>query len=86
MDTVESVVTAKRTLHRLDKPSIGCWLVAHNGKDVAHVIEMNDKLSTLTGLDNLEKFAAQADAEKRATAFGWKPQEIEDIINGRSIG
>ena len=71
MDTVESVATAKQTLYRMTRPSKTMWLVAHNGKDVAHVVELVIGCECLTGLGVLEKCADQKAAEERAAEFGW---------------
>lgn len=85
-DSIVAVSTAKQTLYKLSRPSIGCWLVAHNGKDKAHVVEMTTGLECLTGLGSLEKFSTQKDAESRAKAVGWTaPKEavaVEGSIRG----
>jgi len=80
MDTIQSVATAKQTLYKLTSPSKVTYLVAHNGKDVAHVIEMGPEQECLTGLGNLEKCGDLKAAEKRASTFGWTPVEIDDMI------
>lgn len=72
MDTVESVATAKRTLFKMTKPSKTMWLVAHNGSDIAHVIELPKDCECLTGMPNLEECGSQQAAEDRAKVFGWK--------------
>jgi polyphosphate kinase len=40
MDTVESVATEKQTLYKMTQPSNAMWLVAHNSKNIAHVVEL----------------------------------------------
>ena len=74
-DTIESITTAKQTLYKLVRPSKTLWLVAHNGKDKAHVVELSQGCECLTGLGTLEKCADQKAAEERAQAFGWKKPE-----------
>ena len=75
MDTVESVSTAKQTLFKMTRPSKVMWLVAHNSKDCAHVVELPMGCECLTGLGTLEKCADQRTAEELAAKFGWKPVE-----------
>jgi len=76
MDTVESVVTPGRTLFKMTKPSRTMWLVAHNGSDIAHVIELPKDCECLTGMPNLEERGSQQAAEARAKQFGWvEPEE-----------
>jgi hypothetical protein len=78
VDTVESVATAKQTLYKMTRPSKTMWLVAHNGKDCAHVVELSQGCECLTGLGTLEKCLGQKAAEARAAEFGWKsPVEAE---------
>ena len=79
MDTVESVATAKQTLYKLDNPSSVTWLVAHNGKDIAHVLEVPQGCACLTGLGTLEKCLDQKAAADRAKVFGWKPEVVESV-------
>jgi hypothetical protein len=75
MDEICAVVTAKRTLYTMSRPSKEYWLVAHNGKGVAHVVAMTPELCCMTGLGALEKYDTQVAAETRASAFGWQPEE-----------
>jgi len=84
MDTVESVATAKQTLYKMTHPSKTMWLVAHNSKDCAHVVELPMDCECLTGLGILEKCADQQAAETRAADFGWKPEEPIEIERGIS--
>jgi len=78
MDTVESVVTPGRTLFKMTKPSRTMWLVAHNGSDIAHVIELPKDCECLTGMPNLEERGSQQAAEARAKKFGWvTPKRLE---------
>jgi hypothetical protein len=80
MDTVESVATAKQTLYKLSRPSKTFWLVAHNGKDRAHVVELPQGCECLTGLGTLEKCADEKAAQERAEQFGWKaPVELSVV-------
>lgn len=79
MDTVESVVTAKRTLYKLSQPTKTLYLVAHNGKDCAHVVELPQGCECLTGLSTLEKCADQKTAEARAAEFGRKAPVAEAV-------
>ena len=72
MDTIQAVSTANKTLYKLDKPSKAMYLVAHNGKDTAHVIEMGPDQECLTGLGTLEKCVDLKAAQERAVQFGWK--------------
>ena len=85
MDTIESVSTAKQTLYRMTRPSKTMWLVAHNGKDVAHVVELVSGCECLTGLGALEKCADQKAAETRAAQFGWKAEERLDAVAFRAV-
>ena len=79
MDTVESVVTATQTLYKMVRPSKTMWLVAHNGKDVAHVVELVSGCECLTGLGVLEKCDNEKAAQARAATFGWKAEERLDV-------
>jgi hypothetical protein len=79
VDTVESVATAKQTLYKMTRPSKTMWLVAHNGKDCAHVVELPMGCECLTGLGTLEKCSDQKAAEDRAKAFGWKPPAEAEV-------
>ena len=79
MDTIESVATAKQTLFKMVRPSKTMWLVAHNSKDCAHVVELPQGCECLTGLGTLEKCADQKAAKTRAATFGWKPEERLDV-------
>ena len=76
MDTVESVATAKQTLFKMVRPSKTMWLVAHNGKDCAHVVELPQGCECLTGLGTLEKCLDQKAAEALAATFGWTPRNV----------
>jgi len=79
MDLVTSFVAKSKTLYKLDKPSAATWLVAHNGKDIAHVLEVPQGCACLTGLGTLEKCLDQTAAEERAATFGWTPEERLDV-------
>lgn len=79
-DTVESVLTAKQTLYKLTRPTKTLYLVAHNGKDVAHVVELTQGCECLTGLGMLEKFASEKEAQTRAAEFGWKAESVEAAV------
>ena len=81
MDTVESVATAKQTLFKMVRPSKTMWLVAHNGSDIAHVIELPKGCECLTGMPNLEDRGSQQAAEARAKQFGWvEPEEPGQVM------
>jgi hypothetical protein len=81
MDTVEPVVTHGRTLYKMTKPSKTMWLVAHNGSDIAHVVELPKDCECLTGMPNLEERGSQQGAEARAKQFGWvEPERPEDRL------
>jgi hypothetical protein len=80
MDTVESVATAKQMIYKMVRPSKTMWLVAHNAKDIAHVVELPMGCECLTGLGTLEKCLDEKAAETRAATFGWKPEERLDVV------
>jgi len=71
-DSILSATVKSRTLYRLTQPTKTLWLVAHNGKDCAHVVELPQGCECLTGLGTLEKCADEKSAKKRAAEFGWK--------------
>jgi hypothetical protein len=79
VDTVESVATAKQTLFKMVRPSKTMWLVAHNAKDIAHVVELVSGCECLTGLGTLEKCIDKKAAEDRAAQFGWKAPDAEAL-------
>ena len=76
---VTSFVAKTKTLYKLDNPSSVTWLVAHNGKDIAHVLEVPQGCACLTGLGTLEKCLDQKAAADRAKVFGWKAEERLDV-------
>ena len=78
-DTVTSFVSKSKTLYKMVRPSKTMWLVAHNAKDIAHVVELPMGCECLTGLGTLEKCADQKAAEDRAATFGWKAETVESV-------
>lgn len=79
MDRIDSVSTAKQTLYKMTRPSKVMWLVAHNGKDCAHVVKLPMGCECLTGLGTLEKCLDEQAAQERAATFGWKAPEAEAV-------
>lgn len=76
-NSIQSVATAKQTLFKMTKPSRTMWLVAHNGEDVAHVIEMGPEQECLTGLGALEEYPNLVSAENQVKKFGWVKKDDE---------
>jgi len=78
MDTISSFTAKARTLYQLSSATKTLWLVAHNGKNIAHVLELPQGCECLTGLGMLEKCADEKSAKARAAEFGWEaPVEVE---------
>ena len=69
----------KQTLYKASHPVSACWMVAHNGKDCAHILELGPAHECLTGLGALEQFASEKDAQTRAIALGWNPPTEEGL-------
>lgn len=71
MDNIEEVTTDKGRIYKIKCVSKKTYLVAHNGKDVAHVIDILPGQECVTGL-TLEKYDNRGKAEEKASIFGWK--------------